>query len=285
MVDIDEGIPARPRTTTSDNLWFLHNPPNPTRTHASLKDLHGLWPHEDLALVAGKRRATLRQRPDTQVSLEGATVTIPGEQAIIAEDNAIIVTAQRLRDPQKLFKKVVEYEKVRTSFPRLKTRILISALPAIAGITYVVLSKPDQSPTILIGGLTSITGAIGYNSYYLGKHLQRSELTNYLEKELAAPTHTQGRALDHTIMTVRQGYDEIVRQLTIKALIGEGCAADRAQMLAALAIEKGARQATTLAPEHHQALQQSRPDLARQFIAQLFPGADPPILEKLITLR
>lgn len=276
---------AKARKAASDNLWFLHNPPTPMTTHLSVAAMHDLWPLHCAPLAAGKRRGAACRRPDTSVTLEGITVTVPGEDAVIADDDAIVVTARRIENPQRLFKKIIEYEKVRTKNPRLTSRILVTAVPVIAGIAYVVLKKPDQSPTILIGGLLSITGAIAYNSHYLGILLRRNELTNVLEKELGAQTHTQGKAIDHTITTIRQGYDEIVRQLTVRALLGEGCDPQRAETLATLAVQKSPRHATSLAPEHHKALHQSRPDLASAFIAQLFPEARQPDLEKLITIR
>ena len=166
-MDDHVAVSRKGRTRGRDNLWFLHNPPTPTRTHASLQDLRGLWPVHEAALACGKRQAALLARAATPVTIDDITVTVPGEQAIITDDNAIIVTAASLANPPKLLRKILEYEEIRTRKPRATMRVLLTAVPVIAGVTYVILSKPEQSPTILIGGLSSIASMIVYNSYYI----------------------------------------------------------------------------------------------------------------------
>jgi hypothetical protein len=281
----NENTSANSRARARTNLWFLHNPPYPTRTHLSPRDLHELWPIQDASVVAGKKQAAIRRRLDTQVTIDDITITVPGEDAIITQDGSIVVTAPHLENPLKLFRKIVDYEKIRSIEPRVVTRTLITALPVASGVTYVILSKPDQSATIMIGGFLSIAGAIAYNSYHIGIYLRRTELTNYLERTLGGETCTQGKALDNTIMMIRRGYDEITRQLTIKALVAEGCDPQRAEILAATAMESGPRQAAILAPEHAKALQQTRPYQASSYFRQLFPEARHPKLEQLITIR
>ena len=84
---------------------------------------------------------------------------------------------------------------------------------------------------------------------------------------------------------VRDGYDEILRQLTVRALVGKGCDRERAEVLAGTAREVGPRKASLLAPEYHDDLQQSTPDRVASYIAQLFPGAGDPGLAHLLTIR